>query len=505
MIRSRHISILLLWLLSAAALRAEDAEPYHEPFPGEERFFEVILSDDRLLDYRSFPPEERTEWQRRYWAAHDPTPTTDENQREMEHQRRVLEAIRTFRDKNHHFVFDDRAKALIRFGDPDRRETLPGEVVIHEGMRPPREFWLYKDMILWFEDWRLTGHYVEGLNEKVSLIGDRDQGLREDTGWAVDEELLFEESFDQFLQVRDIEVDPTLAKRYQDDGKHRWEEVPEINDYDFEGGKELPFVFDVTPMAGDSGRTDLLIGFLVPLDKVDWAVEGGRETAKIQRRAALLDADLRIVKRRVENLEHSAAPGKNRPKWIVTCDSFSVDPGSYTLALRVQDPRSKNLGIYEARVDAPDFGGDSLRVSDLLFGASITRDDPAGGAFRRGGFRIVPRPLRVFAPGEDVNLYFEVYHITTGDGGKGLYEVEYTLFGTRADRFVSFFGGTSEGKLEQGIGQTFRTQSVGDRAMRHISLDTSSLPDDRYTLIIDVTDLANGMTARATANFVVKR
>ncbi|MFH1277501.1 MAG: GWxTD domain-containing protein [Candidatus Eisenbacteria bacterium] len=495
---------ILLILLLAPALPAADGEEYVEPHPGEDRFFTVILSEDRRLEYESYPPEDRAEWRRRFWAAADPTPTTDENQREMEHQRRVVEAIRTFRNEDDRFVYDDRAKSYIRFGIPDRREILPGEVAIHTGMVPPREFWLYPDMILWFEDWRLRGEYVEGLDEKVSLIGGLDQNLREDTGWSVDDELLFEESFEQFLKVNDVEVDPTLARRFQEDGKHRWVKVPEINDYDYEGSETFRFFFDVTSFAGAGGKTDLLVGFLVPLEKTEWAVEEGRETAKIQRRSALLDENLNLVERHVENLVHASDPVGGRSSWIVTSDSFSVAPGFYNLALRVIDVRSQNHGIMETPVEAPDFGGDSVRVSDLLFAVSFDRETRAEGAYLRGGYRIVPRPIRIYAPGEDVNVYFEVYHITTGEGGKGLYEVEYTLFGTKAERFVSFFGGSSEGRLEQGISQTFRSQSDGSMAARRISLDTESLPEDRYTLIIRVKDLADGATDQAKAFFVVK-
>lgn len=501
----RAATLLMMLLFLPPAVRAVGEGEFVEPHPGEDRFFTVILSEERRLEYESYPPEDRAEWRRRFWAAADPTPTTDENQREMEHQRRVIAALREFRNKHDRFVFDDRAKAYIRFGKPERRETLPGEVVIHTGMRPPREFWLYRDMILWFEDWRLRGEYVEGLDEKVSLIGSRDQNLREDTGWAVDDEILFEESFEQFLHVNDVEVDPTLARRYREDGKHRWEEVPEINEYDYEGAEEFRFFFDVTPFAGAGGKTDLLVGFLVPLEKVTWEVEEGRETAKIQRRSALFDEEMNLVERRVENLVHAADPAAGRTAWIVTSDSFTVDPGHYDLALRVIDPRSNNHGILRSPVEAPDYGGDSIRVSDLLFAASVEREPRGEGAFVRGGYRIVPRPIRIFTPGEDVNLYFEVYHITTGDGGKGLYEVEYTLFGTKTERFVSLFGGSSEGRLEQGIGQTFRTRSDGSTASRRISLDTSSLPDDRYTLIIQVKDLANGMTDRTKAYFVIHR
>ncbi|MFH1681033.1 MAG: GWxTD domain-containing protein, partial [Candidatus Eisenbacteria bacterium] len=132
---------LVLLVLLAGAARAFGEVEYREPNPSEERFFTVILTDEDRAAYESLPPEERAAWKRRYWASVDPTPTTDENQRETEHQRRVVETIRLFRDKEDRFVFDDRARSTIRFGTPKRRELLVGEVVIHEGLRTPREFW----------------------------------------------------------------------------------------------------------------------------------------------------------------------------------------------------------------------------------------------------------------------------------------------------------------------------------------------------------------------------
>ena len=141
----------------------------------------------------------------------------------------------------------------------------------------------------------------------------------------------------------------------------------------------------------------------------------------------------------------------------------------------------------------------------ILFASVVTRDTRGEGAYVRNGYRIVPRPIRIYAPGEDVTVYFEIYNIRTGRGGQGLYAVKYTLFGTKVKRFVSLFGGSSEGKLEPGIGQTFRSRSEGPAASRRITLDTASLPEDRYTLTIDVTDLGAGSAARLTAEFGVER
>ncbi|MBN1825460.1 MAG: GWxTD domain-containing protein [Candidatus Eisenbacteria bacterium] len=502
--RALLVILVLLTALAAGTSRAIAGEKTR-PDPSEDRFFSVILSEGQRLEYENLPAEQREAWRVRFWAERDPTPTTDENQRLEEHEKRVRGAILQFHDKNGEFVFDDRVRAWIRFGQPKNRESMPGEVVVHEGMRPPREFWLYDDMILWFEDRWLNGNFIEGLSTNVSSIASRDQYLREDTGWSVDEQLEFEESFNRFLEVNDIDVDPVLAQRMTDDGKRNFESLPEINDYDYGGAEEFRFLFDLNFLAGSGERTDLLIGFLIPLDKFDREVEEGREAARIQRRASISDADYRLVDRRVENLVHRFDPIEGGGGWVVTSDSFTVDPGVYHLALRVIDLRSKNHGILKTEVTAPDFGGGEARLSDLVFAAAVTRDERGEGAFLRRGFRIVPRPIRVYAPGEDVNVYFELYNLTLGPGGRGVYEITYTLYGSAVRRFSSLLQGSDEGMLEQGVSQTFESFADDRTVSRHISLDTNSLPPDRYTLIVDVTDKGSGSADRKTAQFVVQR
>jgi hypothetical protein len=159
----------------------------------------------------------------------------------------------------------------------------------------------------------------------------------------------------------------------------------------------------------------------------------------------------------------------------------------------------------KAPLHVPSFAGGSIRISDIVFANEIGHGARGGGGFARGEYRLVPRPVRVYGPDERVLVYYEIYNISTGADGRGRYEVRYTLFGTKVGRSTSFFGGSHEGKLELGIAEPYQTQSTGPNASRHISFDVSTLPDDRYSLTIDVTDLVNGSTDRATARFVIRR
>lgn len=503
----RYLAIFLVFACAVPAARQELKGEDIEPSPMEDRFFAVILNETDRLEYEAYPDDSKLDWRRRYWARHDPTPTTRENQAEVEHMQRVRKAIAKFRDNKNRFVWDERAQCWVRYGKPERIETVPGGVGLHEGVIPPRELWIYNDMIVWFLDYHLRGFYEVALqpDQKFSNIGSYDGRLREDSGMMEDTDLFFEESFERFLEVNDYELDPTRARQMTETGMHRWIDLPEINTFDYSEGETFDFLFDVSNLAGTDGRTDIMIGFLVPLHKFEFHPVEGIERATIQRRIALFNSEYEMVDTSVANILHDRDPIDGQAGWFVTTDSISIEPGPYEMALRVIDTRSQNHGLMKTSVGVRDFSGDELLISDLVFATAVTRDRRGDGAFLRGDFRIVPRPLRIYSPGEDVNLYFEIYNLWNSENGKGLYEVKYTLYGTRTQRFVSFFGGSSEGKLEPGIAQTFRAEARGTGASRHISLDTSDLPEDRYTLIVEVVDLGNQTGDQVKGQFVVKR
>ncbi len=477
------------------------------PRPDEDRFFRVILDDVGKKAYDATAPHDRLAFQRRYWAEHDPTPTTLENQAEVEHMRRVQKAIQRFKDRKGRFAWDDRAHFFIRFGEPLRIETFPGYVAVHEGVIGAKELWMYKDMLVWLQDVDMQGiyHVILDPDRKYSGIGKVDGGMSD---FAKESDQLLaelEDRFEMFVEANDLEIDPTQARQMSETGLHRFGETPTINVYDYEGAKEFGFIFDVASLAGANGKTDLLLGFLVPLTDVAFEPdESTFKVAKLQRRVSLKTPEFEEVVTKVANLEHRQDPLAPSGGWMVTAESLSVDPGGYTLAMRFIDVRTQNHGILKTAVEARYFASGRFAVSDLVFASSVTRDNRAGGAFLRGQYRIVPRPVRIYAPGEDVTVYFELYNLAQNSKGRGNYEVKYSLFGTKVQRFTSFFGGNNEGTLEPGTSQTFENETVGPTASRHISLDTMTLPNDRYTLIIEATDLKTGETDTIRGQFVVK-
>ena len=83
------------------------------------------------------------EWLRRFWTRHDPTPTTPENEFQVEHERRVYHAIYLFGAAGRGGPpWDDRGEVYIRYGQPDERlirrsdrdEDIAG---VHPGVSRP--------------------------------------------------------------------------------------------------------------------------------------------------------------------------------------------------------------------------------------------------------------------------------------------------------------------------------------------------------------------------------
>lgn len=148
---------LTILLICAAAAPAFGGVETTEPLPGEDRFFTLVLAGAERVRYEALPEDQKERFRTVHWARLDPTPTTEINEIEMEHQRRVVAAIRRFRDMLGFFVWDDRSRAMIRFGEPDSINTSPDEAPVATAL------WVYADFALWFEDRAGNGVYGQGL------------------------------------------------------------------------------------------------------------------------------------------------------------------------------------------------------------------------------------------------------------------------------------------------------------------------------------------------------
>ncbi|MCX5753915.1 MAG: GWxTD domain-containing protein, partial [Candidatus Krumholzibacteria bacterium] len=120
----------------------------------------ILMNPLQMRQYLMLSTErERSRWIRRFWAELDPTPASVENERRVEHDKRIALAREYFRSRGAP-GWDDRGEAIIRWGLPSCRMKMRGDVTLN-GVAPPGEVWYYHRyaMVVDFKDFTLTGHY----------------------------------------------------------------------------------------------------------------------------------------------------------------------------------------------------------------------------------------------------------------------------------------------------------------------------------------------------------
>ena len=130
----------------------EERKPYESVAP--------LLSPDERELYLSSSMDKKKDWNRRFWIENDPTPSTEINERRLEHFSRVLIADWGISDERLRTTGSDtdRGGAVIRFGLPDKKlydlgSGTSGGWIVWEYSLPKGSFRLY------YNDEFLNGDY----------------------------------------------------------------------------------------------------------------------------------------------------------------------------------------------------------------------------------------------------------------------------------------------------------------------------------------------------------
>jgi hypothetical protein len=159
---------------------------------------------------------------------------------------------------------------------------------------------------------------------------------------------------------------------------------------------------------------------------------------------------------------------------------LTSSPGRLLLALDAE--RGDSLGRYRGLVELPDFGRDTLALSDLLIsrGADArrpTREEAAAAAIASLALPF-DKPFLV---------YLEVYGLASEDG-LHRYEVTYQ-FEQERGWLARLFGGKRRIALGFDRVAPLRTDGLTIEAVR---MDAAELEPGRYTLSVRVRDLVSG-------------
>lgn len=495
---------------------------------------QYLMNPYQLRQFFALPTDSlRRAWITRFWASRDPTPTTAQNEMRTEHHLRADIAAVEYRI-NAWPGWDRRGEVLIRYGFPDYRGKIEAEVTARR-VHAPGELWYYRrhQMMIQFADESLNGNYKYAITplgdaQDTSielaefLIYDTEDSIQEripeqyldlyrdpelnDTGveWGIREKLYGMVEPERYLRPRtaktteriDELVDPDYARSLPDNPSDVFqrsrvekmasnfqavlEDTPSSYPFNFEK-TSFPFYFGVEQFRGGDGVNRVEVNLQFPLEPVAGASPPARS---YRASVVVLDEAYRVVDRQKQDLtvpaSHTSADGARlMPAQIV----FTLPRSYYRMAVAMEDLDSRASSAYRTNVSARDFDSE-LAISDVLFAQRIAPAE-SNTLFMRGALVVVPHPIRRYAVGSPVPVYFELYNLGINREGVTEYEVEYRVAPHRDKK---------EGLLDRFRGPdavfASRFQASGYSATEplHITIKTDNLKPGLYDFMVRVKD-----------------
>ena len=427
----------------------------------------------------------RAAWLEDFWSRRDLREARRRGERLAEHYRRYFHAFRNYRlvSRHRHYditerfrseqgELDDRGVIYLRHGEPDRRATFSERSV------EPNESWLYIEpegnRVFHFvarddvQDFKL----VESLADAYGLRTALAMGAGGSIGSA---SALFESrsGLDPIYQ-RMATLQPSARGSALSEERQRGQDA--IRKGTTSDTYALRFRERLTPavkefaVAGPAGETRLLIPFALPGSQLVPFARGSSVVYPLELRMVAERADglIRVLDtvrmfstaRRVESREQLSG--------LMQLD---LPPGRYRLRTVIAESQT-DVGavVQRGEVDIPVLGPGARAMSDVLIGRS--EDGPFW--VERGDS--VPLTAAVsFPAGSDLDLYFELHGITTGEP----YRTRIVV--TRED------GGGPFGwfrRKRRPISLEYAGRAIGQPTRVSQTVGVGELPPGRYRMVI---------------------
>ena len=513
---------------------------------------QYLMNGYQLRQFFALPSDSmRRDWIARFWAKNDPTPATPKNEMKTEHYLRADIAQSEF-----HIAefpgWDKRGEVLIRYGFPDYRGTMPPEVTARK-VHAPGELWFYKrhQMIVQFRDESMLGNFkyaitplgdAEGVSPELMefLTYDSEQTIQEqipaqylefyeapelnDPGkrWTKLDEVFkglpqnaplrprvhgTEEEIDGNASpdyARNLPANPSdvfyadEAREYASNFEGVLEDTPSSYPFNF-AKSSFTFYFGVDQFRGGDGVNRIEVNLEFPVQPVEGKPLPARN---YQAEAVVMDENYQVIERKKRDIalpSTMARPdgGRLMPAQIV----FSLPRSYYRVAVNMSDLDVKHSSAYRTNVSSRNFDED-LALSDILFAQKIAPTTELS-PFSRGALEVVPHPIRRYAVGTPVPVYFEIYGLDLEERGQSDYEVEYRVVPSSDDKksiFDRFDGG------ETVFASRFEGSGFNANEPLHLTIKSENLKPGLYDFIVRVKDeLSQSETYRQASFRIVEK
>ncbi len=493
-----------------------------------------VLSKIRVALGRSL-----TQLREVFWLEQDPTPTTQVNERRVEHYRRVHFARSNFTEgleEWHGRGWDRRGDVYIRLGHPDHQSW--SDYLVFETDEKVAKVKNRLNM--------MAANALEEVAPSKHVHGQSSSSY----GYGVEAET---------AEVRGMPTFPVPRRRsVMLDGSelgYKWESwiYAEVG-----GGIEVTFLdptgsgfFDFAPIPPNSPNHALwsrmapetVVARVVsqspsiyvhdyggdPLDLYMYTAnfrESERETAMeaymgvpmaaltpsgnsqvmLDRDVVVYDRSLRPVFRDSVRVAEAISGEAGKGTLMVDQVRAALSPGQYFLATQVRDPISRKIQAHKTYVTVQSFRGEALALSDLELAGQIVEVEEQVGKFQKGDLRVVPLPSKTFAKAQPVYLYYEVYNLSRDAFGQTSYRVEYRLKGIQGTGVIRGLGRLlGQTPRADGVQISYEHTGTATSEPLYIALDVPENSKEQLEIEVVVTDLNKSDTPSVSkqAQFVL--
>jgi GWxTD domain-containing protein len=331
---------------------------------------------------------------RQFWGELDSDPTTQINERKLEHYSRIIHARLTFSvpEKSIDGRDTKRGEMFIRYGPPSSKEYVLGAA--GTAGDAPKWVWTYNQfpqpITLIFEDTFLDGEFDFPFPKPE---------------WT----------------AADYANSPSLLA---DNMRGSNPQIFSLN----KGSGPLNFAYIPRQFKGSRGKTDVEIFIAIPSNEMEFDKRGERAYSDIEWRQVLRYPSWRVADSAVVERTYDIRASLVGNADIDLSDRLKLTayPDTLVLAVSLRDMRSDHIGIQKTGMRLRDFYTDKVELSDLVLARRIDKP-PRKANFDRDDLRILSNLDDRYFAGEPVWLYFEIYNLELGPDEKTSYTINQII------------------------------------------------------------------------------
>ena len=413
---------------------------------------ELLLSGEQKKEHNQLDEEGKLKFRQKFWTSIDPDPSTEINERKLEHYSRIVYSDINFSlpVPNVRGALSDRGKTCIKFGEPDFKQYEMGDF-LDRGMVPSKWHWFYNNQ---GKSFSLT---FENAFQNYNFV------------------IPYEENFTSFT-IQSLSAT-----------------TPQLYDFDY-GGELLKCLYQIYQFKGKEGKTNLDVVYAIPNSELKFASFDKLSQAIIEEKYIATNLDGQKVREEASKKGFLVSTSHIADSNLLVTNLFSFDlpAGDYQLAWSIRDSSSKKIAVLKLPLEVDNFSLDSLGLSSIILADKISPDTKED--FVRQGYSIFPNFNHTFYAREKLKIYFETYNLKKDWEGKTYYQSECTVSSLKKGR-------KGEAKRTKIVSQSLKNRGINTDELENFSLSLMDAQTGEYELTIKIADLNSGISKERICRF----